>query len=172
MLCQSDLILLHKWGLDDSQSHTTVCNTCGNKQQSKLGFKRLQWCAIEMQHLLHKPYVNEVTLTEHNLYQKSFQSSQLTLILLRGLRSLQRGTVGLCMSKGCKVMRCWMFEKNSAAQPESNHSRVTQVWLLDGRIILQLLQLVTLQPVDLQRPIVPLWKDPYLLNKHDFNWED
>ena len=25
MLCQSDLILLHKWGLDDSQSHTTVC---------------------------------------------------------------------------------------------------------------------------------------------------
>ena len=24
MLCQSDLILLHKWGLDDSQSHTTV----------------------------------------------------------------------------------------------------------------------------------------------------
>ena len=26
MLCQSDLILLHKWGLDDSQSHTTVSN--------------------------------------------------------------------------------------------------------------------------------------------------
>ena len=26
MLCQSDLILLHKWGLDDSQSHTTVTN--------------------------------------------------------------------------------------------------------------------------------------------------
>ena len=24
ILCQSDLILLHKWGLDDSQSHTTV----------------------------------------------------------------------------------------------------------------------------------------------------
>ena len=24
MPCQSDLILLHKWGLDDSQSHTTV----------------------------------------------------------------------------------------------------------------------------------------------------
>ena len=24
MLCQSDLISLHKWGLDDSQSHTTV----------------------------------------------------------------------------------------------------------------------------------------------------
>ena len=24
MLCQSDLILLYKWGLDDSQLHTTV----------------------------------------------------------------------------------------------------------------------------------------------------
>ena len=24
MLCQIDLILLHKWGLDDSQLHTTV----------------------------------------------------------------------------------------------------------------------------------------------------
>ena len=28
MLCQSDLILLHKWGLDDSQSHTTVVSFC------------------------------------------------------------------------------------------------------------------------------------------------
>ena len=28
MLCQSDLILLHKWGLDDSQSHTTVNYFC------------------------------------------------------------------------------------------------------------------------------------------------
>ena len=26
MLCQSDLILLHKWDLDDSQSHTTVAH--------------------------------------------------------------------------------------------------------------------------------------------------
>ena len=30
--------------------------------------KKLQWCVIEFLHLLHKPYVNEVTLTEHNLY--------------------------------------------------------------------------------------------------------
>ena len=28
----------------------------------------LQWCAIEFLRLLHKPYVNEVTLIEHNLY--------------------------------------------------------------------------------------------------------
>ena len=32
--------------------------------------------------LVHKPYVNEVTLTGHNLYQKSFESSQLKLSLL------------------------------------------------------------------------------------------
>ena len=30
--------------------------------------QNIQWCAIEFLHLLHKPYVNEVTLTEHNLY--------------------------------------------------------------------------------------------------------
>ena len=29
------------------------------------------WCAIEMQHLLHKPYVNEVTLNGKNLCLKS-----------------------------------------------------------------------------------------------------
>ena len=28
----------------------------------------IQWCAIEMEHLLHKPYVYEVTSIEHNLY--------------------------------------------------------------------------------------------------------
>ena len=32
-----------------------------------LKFWRIQWCVIEMQHLLHKPYVNEVTLNEQNL---------------------------------------------------------------------------------------------------------
>ena len=29
---------------------------------------KLQWCAIEMQHLLCKPYVNEVTLNGQNIY--------------------------------------------------------------------------------------------------------
>ena len=33
MLCQSDLILLHKWGLDDSQSHTTVGTTAAAKMR-------------------------------------------------------------------------------------------------------------------------------------------
>ena len=36
MLCQSDLILLHKWGLDDSQSHTTVFIILGLKIIRKL----------------------------------------------------------------------------------------------------------------------------------------
>ena len=31
----------------------------------------VQWCAIEMQYLLHKSYVNEVNLNGQNLYQKS-----------------------------------------------------------------------------------------------------
>ena len=42
---------------------------------------------------------------------------------------------------------------------------------LDDRIILQR-QLVTLQPVDLQRLTVPFWKDINLLNKYNFNLED
>ena len=36
MLCQSDLILLHKWGLDDSQSHTTVMTLVRNTEVIKL----------------------------------------------------------------------------------------------------------------------------------------
>ena len=41
---------------------------------------------------------------------------------------------------------------------------------LRGRIFsnYQLWQLITLQPVDLQRPTVPLWKDLNLLNKQKF----
>ena len=33
--------------------------------------KSVQWCAIEMERLLHKPYVNEVTLNGQILYSKS-----------------------------------------------------------------------------------------------------
>ena len=35
-------------------------------------FSTVQWCAIEMQHLLRKPYVNEVTLNGQNPYLKSY----------------------------------------------------------------------------------------------------
>ena len=51
--------------------------------------------------LSNKPYVNEVTLTEHNI--KSCYSSQLKLCLLKRLRTFQRGTLGLCRLTGCKV---------------------------------------------------------------------
>ena len=42
-----------------------ICITLPKVLQStvKIFVVYLQWCAIEMQHLLHKPYVNEVTLT-------------------------------------------------------------------------------------------------------------
>ena len=32
--------------------------------------KYIQWCAIEMERLLHKPYLNEVTLHWQNLQKK------------------------------------------------------------------------------------------------------
>ena len=80
--------------------------------------------------------------------------------MLRRLRSFQRGTVGLCRSTGCKDTSCqsWRSEKNPAALPTSNHTSAARVRFPDDRIILQLWQPVTLQPVDLQTPTVPLWK--------------
>ena len=103
--------------------------------------------------------------------QKSCLSSKLKLFILRRLSSFQRGTVGLCKSTGCKVTSChiWRFEKNSATRPTSNHTSAAQVRFPDDRIILQLWKRVTLQPVDLQRPTIPLWKELNLLNKHNFN---
>ena len=49
--------------------------------------------------------------------------------------------MGLCKSTGVKV------------------TSTAQVRFLDDKIILQLWQLVTLQPVDIQTPTVPLWND-------------
>ena len=95
------------------------------------------------------------------------------MCLLRGLRSFQRGTVGPCRSTGCKVTNCqsWRCEKNSADWPELNYSRVAWGQLLYNGIIFQLWQLVTLQPVDLQRPTVPFWKDLNLFNIQIVNSE-
>ena len=86
--------------------------------------------------LVYKPYVNEVTLNQQNLYSKSCQSSELKLCMLRRLRSFQRGTVGLCRSTGCKVTSCqsWKFEKNSATQPTPDYRGST--WA-GGRIFCQ-----------------------------------
>ena len=33
-----------------------------SSQVKRTATNQVQWCAIEMQHLLHKPYVNEVSL--------------------------------------------------------------------------------------------------------------
>ena len=49
---------------------------------------------------------------------------------------------------------------------------MAQGQLLDDGIILQLWQLVTLLPVDLQRPTVPLVKDLNPINIHIVNSED
>ena len=83
----------------------------------------------------------------------------------------QRGTMGFCRSIGVKVTSCqsWRFEKNSGMRPTSNHTSAARVWFPDDRIILQLLQLVILQPADLQRPTIRLWKELNLFNKHSCN---
>ena len=75
--------------------------------------------------------------------------------------------MGLCSSNSCKITSCqiWRFEKKYAIQLESNHTRADQVRVPDDGIILKVLQLVKLQPFDLERPEVPLWKNlNYLQN--------
>ena len=108
------------------------------------------------------------------LYPSQKRGVQLKLCLLRRLISFQRSTVDLSRPTGIKVTSCqsWRFEKNSAIRPTPNHARAARVRFPDGRITLQLWQLVTLQPVSLQSPTVPLWKDLNLLTKQNFNWED
>ena len=65
----------------------------------------LQCCLIE-NHQSPFYVVNRVTLTGKNLYQKSQQSSELTICALRRFRSFQKGTIGLCRSTGCKITSC------------------------------------------------------------------
>ena len=82
--------------------------------------------------------------------------------------------MGLCRSTGCKITSCqsWRFDKKSCPRPMSNHTSAARVRFLDDRIILQLWQLVTLQPVDPQRPTVLLWKDLNHLKIEIFNIMD
>ena len=142
------------------------------KRNLKIDFFTLQWCAIEMERLLHKPYVNEVTLNGQNLYSNFWQTSKLKLCVLRRLRSFQRGTVDLCRSTGSKVTSCqsWRMILSSG-----NRTRAAHLWFEVGRKAeffsnLQLWQLVILTPLDQQRPTVPLWKDLNLFNKLMFNY--
>ena len=86
---------------------------------------------------------------------------------LRRFRSFQRGTVGLTRWTGCKVTSCQSWRMILSSK---NWTRAALVYFELGRgknILsnLQLWQLATLQPVDLQRPTVPLWKDLNPLNK-------
>ena len=74
-------------------------------------------------------------------------------------RRRKKVTARACRT-GLEAKNCqsWRFEKNSAAGPESNHLLAACVQLPYSGIILKVWQLVTLQPVDLQRPTVPLFK--------------
>ena len=85
---------------------------------------------MNMDHLLNKPYVNEVASIEHNLYQKSCLSSQLKLRLLGRLRSFQKGTVGLCRSIGCKVTS---FQSWRMILLSKNRTQGALVWFDLGR---------------------------------------
>ena len=93
-------------------------------------FFNLQCCTIEMQHLLYKPYVNEVTLNGQNLYFKYYQTSELKLCMLRRLRSFQRGSVGLCRSTGFKVTSCQSWRMILSSR---NRIQAALVWFDQGR---------------------------------------
>ena len=120
-------LLKFKWFLS--------CNKVGkNRRRIKMKMThyfilKLQCCGIEMQHLLHKPHVNEVNLNGQNLYLKSCQTSELKLCMLRRLRSFHRGTVGLCRSTGFKVKSCqsWRFDKKYCPRPQSNHTSAARI---------------------------------------------
>ena len=164
-----------------SQNQWKPClNYCGIWNTDKISrIYQQNICSVQLQKmnvipLVNKPYVNEVNWNEQNLYLKSCQTFELKLCILERLRSFQRGTVGLFRSTGSKVTSCqsWRVDKKFCPRPESKHTSAVQVRFPDERIILQLGQLVTLEPVDLQRPTLPLWKDLNLLNIHSFNSED
>ena len=100
---------------------------------------------------------------------KNLASPPYWFFLLRRLTSFQRGTVGFCRSTGCKDISCqsWRFDKKFCPQPKSNHTNAAQIQFLDNRIILQVRQLLTLQPIFLQRPTVALCRGKYFLKNRD-----
>ena len=77
-------------------------------------------------------------------------------MFVKGLRSFQRGTVGLCRSTGFKITSCQSWRMILSSR---NPTQAALVWFDSGRG-----QTLTLTPVDLQRPTVPLWKDLNHLN--------
>ena len=82
-------------------------------------------------------------------------------MLTTRVRSFQRGTLGLCRSKDCKVTTCqsWRMILSSG-----NRTRAAHVLFEVGRMAeffsnLHLWQLVTLHPFGLQSPKSHFWKD-------------
>ena len=80
-------------------------------------------------------------------------------MLILGSRSFQMCTVGLFFSKGCKISSLEIWKKKSAVRPKLNHMCAARVPVPDDWINLTVWRTVTLQPFDLQRLTVPLWKD-------------
>ena len=88
-------------------------------------------------------------------------------------RTFQRGTmhVSLCRSKGGRVT---LHQTLMIIESSGTRTQVPRVWFNSGQAAelfsnLQIWQFVTLQPFDLLRPTVPLWKDLDLVaNIHSF----
>ena len=74
-------------------------------QPTSISF-HIQPCSKLYIRLLHKPYVNRVTLTRQNLFLKFSQCLEQKSILTTGSRSFQGGTVGLFISKEFKITSC------------------------------------------------------------------
>ena len=68
--------------------------------------------------LVNKFYVNQVTLTEEFLYQKSFQSSELNMCMLRRLRSFQGVTVGSVCQLTAKLQAVRVEDLKKNLQPD------------------------------------------------------
>ena len=79
--------------------------------------------------LVSKPYVYEVTLKGHDLYSKSYQTSELKFCMLRRIRSFQRDTVGFSRSTGFKVTSCQIWRMILSYR---NQIRVALVWFDQG----------------------------------------
>ena len=115
-----------------------TCIICGFCVFSTMGNLALEQGTVD-NFLLIKQTIC-VTLTGKKLYQKSKQSFELTMCMLRRFRSFKKGTLGVCRSTGCKDTNCqsWRYDKKFCPQPKSNHTIVAWVQFLDNGIILQL----------------------------------
>ena len=90
-------------------------------------------------------------------------------------RSFKRGNVSLCRSKCCKVM---VYQNLSIIQSSRTQTQATCKCFDSGRVVEflsnLLWQLITFQPFNLQKSIVPLWHPSFLrgvkLNFDELGW--